>query len=120
MSALIEVENLTLQFRTDEGLVTAVDDVSFTVDKGEVMGLVGESGSGKSVTAKSLMLLNADNTVYDDNSRITLFDGKQEIDVLALRNKKEQRQIRGGLISMILLRRRGGGSTLDNPAGFRG
>ena len=57
MSALIDVKNLTLQFRTDEGLITAVDDVSFSLNKGEVMGLVGESGSGKSVTAKSLMHL---------------------------------------------------------------
>jgi len=43
---LIDVENLTLQFKTDEGLVTAVDDVSFHVAPGEVLGLVGESGSG--------------------------------------------------------------------------
>ena len=48
MTALIEVENLTLKFKTDEGLITAVDNVSFALDKGEVMGLVGESGSGKS------------------------------------------------------------------------
>ena len=48
---LISVENLTLRFRTDEGLVTAVNDVSFEIVPGEVLGLVGESGSGKSVTA---------------------------------------------------------------------
>ena len=47
MSALLDVKNLTLQFRTDEGLITAVEDVSFSLNKGEVMGLVGESGSGK-------------------------------------------------------------------------
>lgn len=45
MDSLIEVENLTLQFRTDEGLITAVDNVSFSLNRGEVMGLVGESGS---------------------------------------------------------------------------
>ncbi|MDA9790626.1 ATP-binding cassette domain-containing protein, partial [Planktomarina temperata] len=61
MKPLIDVQNLTLQFDTDEGRITAVDDVSFTVMPGEVMGLVGESGSGKSVTAKSLMYLNAGN-----------------------------------------------------------
>lgn len=98
---VIRAENLTIRFHTDEGLITAVENVSFEINAGEVLGLVGESGSGKSVTAKSLMLLNADNTVYDENSRITLHDGKQEIDVLALRNNREQRQIRGGLISMI-------------------
>ena len=47
MTSLIDVENLTLSFRTDEGLVTAVEDVSFSLKKGEVMGLVGESGSGR-------------------------------------------------------------------------
>ena len=61
--SLIDVENLTLQFKTDEGLITAVDDVSFSLAPGEVMGLVGESGSGKSVTAKSLMKLNPGNAV---------------------------------------------------------
>ncbi|MEE4189911.1 MAG: ATP-binding cassette domain-containing protein, partial [Roseobacter sp.] len=47
MSRLIDVQNLTLQFDTDEGRITAVDDVSFSLEAGEVMGLVGESGSGK-------------------------------------------------------------------------
>ena len=58
MSRLIDVENLTLQFDTDEGRITAVDDVSFSLEAGEVMGLVGESGSGKSVTAKAIMQLD--------------------------------------------------------------
>ncbi len=62
-NSLIKVENLTLQFKTDEGLITAVDNVSFEVVPGEIMGLVGESGSGKSVTAKSLMQLNPGNAV---------------------------------------------------------
>ena len=44
MQRLIEVENLTLQFRTDEGLITAVENLSFSLESGEVMGLVGESG----------------------------------------------------------------------------
>lgn len=101
MSALIEVEHLTLQFRTDEGLVTAVEDVSFTVDKGEVMGLVGESGSGKSVTAKSLMHLNARNAVYAPESRITLHTDDGPVDVLSLVNASELKVVRGGAISMI-------------------
>ncbi len=98
---VIKAENLTIRFHTDEGLITAVENVSFEIAAGEVLGLVGESGSGKSVTAKSLMLLNADNAVYDDNSRITLYDGKQEINILSLNSQRERRQIRGGLISMI-------------------
>ena len=98
---LISVSNLTLRFRTDEGLVTAVNDVSFDIAPGEVLGLVGESGSGKSVIAKSLMMLNAGNSVYDDDSRITLCVDDEEYDVLTLKRPQEQMVIRGGAISMI-------------------
>lgn len=101
MSALIEVKNLTLKFRTDEGLVTAVDDVSFTIDKGQVMGLVGESGSGKSVTAKALMHLNAKNAVYTPESKITLHTEDGPVDVLSLQTSKELKVVRGGAVSMI-------------------
>ena len=101
MSALIEVENLTLKFKTDEGLITAVDDVSFTLDKGEVMGLVGESGSGKSVTAKALMHLNAKNAVYTPESRITLHTEAGPVDVLSLNRPSELQVVRGGAVSMI-------------------
>ncbi len=101
MSALIEVENLTLKFRTDEGLITAVDNVSFSLNKGEVMGLVGESGSGKSVTAKSLMHLNAGNAVYTPESKITLHSDDGPIDVLSLRKPADLKVVRGGAISMI-------------------
>jgi len=101
MSDLITVQNLTLKFRTDEGLITAVDDVSFRVRKGEVMGLVGESGSGKSVTAKALMHLNAKNAVYTPESKIILHTDAGEIDVLALRKAAEMKVVRGGAISMI-------------------
>jgi oligopeptide/dipeptide ABC transporter ATP-binding protein len=101
MTALIEVKNLTIQFRTDEGLVTAVDDVSFTIDKGQVMGLVGESGSGKSVTAKALMNLNAKNAVYTPESKITLHTENGPVDVLSLRTARELKVVRGGAISMI-------------------
>jgi len=101
MSALIDVKNLTLQFRTDEGLITAVEDVSFSLNKGEVMGLVGESGSGKSVTAKALMHLNTRNAVYSLESRITLHTEQGEVDVLSLRTPRELNVVRGGAISMI-------------------
>ena len=101
MNALIDVENLTLQFRTDEGLITAVEDVSFSLKKGEVMGLVGESGSGKSVTAKSLMHLNARNAVYSPESKITLHSEQGEVDVLSLKTPRELNVVRGGAISMI-------------------
>ena len=101
MDSLIEVENLTLQFRTDEGLITAVDNVSFSLNRGEVMGLVGESGSGKSVTAKALMHLNAANAIYSPESRITLHTDSGSIDVLSLSRTDDLRVVRGGAISMI-------------------
>ncbi|MCF6231897.1 MAG: ABC transporter ATP-binding protein [Rhodobacteraceae bacterium] len=100
MTRLLDVENLTLQFDTDEGRITAVDNVSFSLEEGEVMGLVGESGSGKSVTAKSLMMLNPGNAHYSDETRITLhLDGKP-IDIMGLRGN-EMQVVRGGAISMI-------------------
>jgi peptide/nickel transport system ATP-binding protein len=98
---LISVQNLTLQFKTDEGLITAVDDVSFDIAPGEILGLVGESGSGKSVTAKSLMLLNPDNAAYDPKGHITLNIDGEAIDVFSLANAQDRKVVRGGAISMI-------------------
>ena len=101
MTRLLDVENLTVQFDTDEGRITAVDDVSFSLEAGKVLGLVGESGSGKSVTAKSLMKLNAGNTVYGPDTKITLHLEDGPVDVMSLRTAKEMKVVRGGAISMI-------------------
>jgi len=99
--SLLSVENLYLQFDTDEGRITAVDDVSFELKSGEVLGLVGESGSGKSVTAKSLMQLNPSNSVYGSNSKIKLELGNNVVDVLSLKKARELEIVRGGAVSMI-------------------
>jgi oligopeptide/dipeptide ABC transporter ATP-binding protein len=98
---LLKVENLTLGFNTDEGRIIAIDDVSFDLEPGEVMGLVGESGSGKSVTAKSLMKLNPDNAVYGPETKITLSLDSGEVDVMSLRTSSEMQVVRGGSVSMI-------------------
>ena len=50
MTHLLEINNLDVKFDTDEGRITAIDNVSLTLDQGKVLGIVGESGSGKSVT----------------------------------------------------------------------
>ena len=75
MSHLLEINNLDVKFDTDEGRITAIDNVSLTLDQGRVLGIVGESGSGKSVTAKSIMQLNPGNTIYNDNAEI-IIDGE--------------------------------------------
>ncbi len=98
---LLKVENLTLQFDTDEGRITAVNNVSFSLEAGEVMGLVGESGSGKSVTAKALMQLNPSNAVYGSDSSIVLEVEEGTIDVLSLKRERDMQEIRGGSVSMI-------------------
>ncbi|GIL02718.1 MAG: ABC transporter ATP-binding protein [Alphaproteobacteria bacterium] len=99
--SLITVDSLTVQFDTDEGRITAVEDVSFAVAPGEILGLVGESGSGKSVTAKSLMRLNSDNARYAAQSRVVLHLDDRKVDVLSLRTGREMQIVRGGAISMI-------------------
>ena len=55
MSTVLQVENLRTHFFTKAGVVKAVDDVSFSIEKGQIVGLVGESGSGKSMTGYSIM-----------------------------------------------------------------
>ena len=99
--SLLSVENLHLQFDTDEGRITAVEDVSFELNEGEVLGLVGESGSGKSVTAKSLMQLNPSNAVYGPESGIHLELDSGIVEVLSLKKSQELEIVRGGAISMI-------------------
>jgi len=98
---LLSVRDLTVRFRTDEGMITAVDGISFDIAAGEVLGLVGESGSGKSVTAKALMRLNPGNTDYAAESRIVLHTEGSDVDVLALKRARDLMVVRGGAVSMI-------------------
>jgi oligopeptide/dipeptide ABC transporter ATP-binding protein len=92
---LLEVNDLKTYFRTDDGVVKAVDGVSFSIEKGETLGIVGESGSGKSVTCLTIMGLNPKkNTI---SSGEALFKG----DDLLRMSPRRLRQIRGNDVAMI-------------------
>ena len=96
MSPLLEVKNLRTHFYTFEGVVKAVDGVSYDLEEGETLGLVGESGCGKSVSAMSLMRLIPDPPGKIVDGEI-LFEGQ---DVLQL-SMDEMRHIRGAKMSMV-------------------
>jgi peptide/nickel transport system ATP-binding protein len=95
MSHLLEVTNLQTHFPTRAGLVKAVNDVSFNVDEGELLGLVGESGCGKSITALSIMRLIA------PPGRIAGGSIKFKGEELTTASTERMRAIRGDDISMI-------------------
>jgi peptide/nickel transport system ATP-binding protein len=92
---LLEVKNLRVSFRTEDGIVKAVDGVSLTVGEGEVLGIVGESGSGKSVTMLSVMRLITDPNAIVEGE--VLFKGR---DLMQL-SRREIRSVRGAEIAMI-------------------
>lgn len=94
--SLLEVQDIVTQFKTDHGILKAVRGVSFTIDKGETVGVVGESGCGKSVTARSVMRLIPDPPGKISAGQI-LFKGK---DVLKM-SEGEMQKVRGNEISMI-------------------
>lgn len=93
---LIEIRSLRTHFNTERGQVTAVDDVSFHIDEGEILGVVGESGCGKSVTSQSILRL-LDEKVTTRYEGEILFKGKNLFDL----SKAEMDKIRGNDIAMI-------------------
>jgi oligopeptide transport system ATP-binding protein len=98
--ALLEVENLKVTFPTEEGPVTAVDDLSFTIGRGETLVIVGESGSGKSVTSLAVMgLIAAPGRVAAKAIRLTAKGGGARD--LSRLPEGEMRRVRGAEIAMI-------------------
>ncbi|MGN6766801.1 MAG: ATP-binding cassette domain-containing protein, partial [Rhizobiaceae bacterium] len=92
--ALLDIENLTVEFDTAHGPFRAVDGVSFSVDESEVLAIVGESGSGKSVTAMTLMgLTRGPNAKFEGKA---MFEGNELISA----SDGELRKIRGAGIAM--------------------
>ncbi len=93
---ILEVTDLTTSFRTERGVMNAVEGVSFHVDKGEILGLVGESGCGKSVTSQSILRLYDESGAVRYGGRV-LFEGR---DLLSL-SEKQMRSVRGSEIAMV-------------------
>ncbi len=92
---ILEVKNLKVYFNAPGGIVKAVDDVSFDIEKGKVFGIVGESGSGKTLTALSILkLISWPGNIAGGS---VIFDG---LDLLSL-NEKDLRGIRGSKISIV-------------------
>ncbi|CDZ24341.1 hypothetical protein CCDG5_1227 [[Clostridium] cellulosi] len=95
MENLLEIKHLKVSFFTPAGEVKAVNDISYTLGKGEILGVVGESGSGKSVTASTVMgLVESPGRIVGGS---VIFDGK---DVTKM-SKQEIRSLRGREIGMI-------------------
>lgn len=92
---VLEVNNLTVSFSTDNGLVRAVRGVSFDLEKGETLCIVGESGSGKSVTSKAIMGILANNAIVDDGT--IMYEGENLLEI----SEEEYVGIRGHKIGMI-------------------
>lgn len=98
---LLQIKNLSVSFSTESGIVRALQNISFDVERGETVAIVGESGSGKSVTSLSILQLLATPPAIFPNGEIFFFkDGKQQFDLLQL-TAEEIRRVRGNDIAMI-------------------
>ncbi len=95
MDKILEVKNLKISFRTQGGILKAVRDISFDLNRGETLAIVGESGSGKSVTSKAILGILAGNSIVEGGE--ILFDGK---DLLKI-DEEDMHKIRGDKIAMI-------------------
>jgi peptide/nickel transport system ATP-binding protein/oligopeptide transport system ATP-binding protein len=94
--SLLEVDNLTTAFKTERGEITAIEEVSFSLDQGEILGIVGESGSGKSVTALTIMGL-----LPRPPARIVAGEVRFAGDVLTQLTESRLQKIRGSGIAMV-------------------
>jgi peptide/nickel transport system ATP-binding protein len=100
MSGVVDIENLSVSFATDVGTVAAVEDVSLSVDAGEVLAIVGESGSGKTVTARSILGLLPETATTRGAILLTRKDGSSAHDVVTL-SGADLGEIRGRDAAMV-------------------
>jgi oligopeptide transport system ATP-binding protein len=99
MNKILEVKGMKTEFKLSQGIVHAVNGVSFTLHEGEVLGIVGESGCGKSVTALSIMrLIEIPGRIKE--GEVWLHSKTDDIDLMKL-PKKQMERVRGNKISMI-------------------
>ena len=98
---LLEFKNLVTEFHTEGTTVKAVNDVSFTLNKGETIGIVGESGSGKSVTSLSAMRLIPSPPGIISGGEIIFHQSNGEATDLLAISEEEMRKFRGNEIAMI-------------------
>ncbi|MBC7005368.1 ABC transporter ATP-binding protein [Photobacterium sp. BZF1] len=96
VNSILSVNNLSVSFKTNDGIVDAVKNVSFELKAGETLSIVGESGSGKSVSTNALMKLLPDNAIVHPDSAI-YFEGDSVLDL----TEAQMQRIRGDRISMI-------------------
>lgn len=103
---LVEIKNLKTYFKLDEGIVKAVDGVSFDIYRGETLGVVGESGCGKSITARSILqIVDPPGRIVEGEIRYHRMDDSGQIDLVDIAklhpNSSKMRSIRGAEMAMI-------------------
>jgi len=98
---VLEVAELAVRFRTDAGVVPAVNDMSFTLARGETLALVGESGSGKSVTSLAIMRLTPPPPGCEVRGSVTLHSRDGTATELLRLPESAMREVRGSRIAMI-------------------
>ncbi len=99
MNNLVEIQNLSISFKNDGKIRKVIDNLSFEIPKGKVLGILGESGSGKSLTALTLMHLLPKNAIIEQG-KVYFFDEENTIDWLSL-TPREKETVRGEKVAMI-------------------
>ena len=99
--ALLEISDLKTYFFTDEGVLPSVDGVSFSIERGETLGIVGESGCGKSVTAMTVMRLTEHDGARIDGGRVRMRMKSGQVRDLATLSDTQVEDLRGSEISIV-------------------